>query len=38
MNDRLTLRVVVQDKYDSTPAAGAEHNDLSVIAGIGVNL
>ncbi len=38
MNDRLTLRVVVQEKYDSTPAAGTEYNDVSLIAGIGLNL
>ena len=38
MNDHLSLRVVLQDKYDSTPAAGAERNDLSLIAGLGFSL
>ncbi len=38
INDHLSLRVVVQDKYDSTPAADAEHNDVSLIAGLGFTL
>ncbi len=38
MNERLNLRVVLQDKYDSTPAAGADKNDLSLIAGIGLTI
>lgn len=38
MNDHLSLRVVLQDTYDSTPAAEAERNDLSLIAGIGLTL
>jgi putative salt-induced outer membrane protein YdiY len=38
MSDRLSLRVVLQNKYDNTPAEGAERNDLSVIAGIGLAL
>ena len=38
MSERLSLRVVLQDKYDSTPAADAERNDLSLIAGIGFTL
>ena len=38
MNEHLTLRVVVQDKYDSTPAADAEYNDVSLIAGLGLTL
>ena len=38
MTDRVSLKVVVQDKYDSTPAEGTEHNDVSVIAGIGFTL
>ena len=38
MSERMSLRVVVQDKYDSTPAPGAEYNDLSLIAGIGFTL
>ena len=38
MNDHLSLRIVLQDKYDSTPAPGAERNDLSLIAGLGFSL
>ena len=38
MNDRLSLRVVLQDKYDNTPAEGKERNDLSLIAGLGIQL
>ena len=38
MSERLNLRVVVQDKYDSTPAANAEYNDVSLIAGVGLSL
>ncbi len=38
MNDHLSLRVVVQDKYDSTPAVDAEYNDVSLIAGLGFTL
>lgn len=38
LNETLSLRVVVQDKYDSTPAAGAEYNDVSLIAGLGLTL
>ena len=38
INDHLSLRVVLQDRYDSTPAAGKEHNDLTLIAGLGFSL
>ena len=38
MSEHLSLRVVVQDKYDSTPAVGAEFNDVSLIAGLGLSL
>ena len=38
INDHLSLRVVLQDKYDNTPAAGAERNDVSLIAGLGLSL
>ena len=38
ISDHLSLRVVVQDKYDNTPAPGAERNDLSLIAGLGLSL
>ncbi len=34
----LSLRLVVSDRYDNTPAAGSERNDLSVIAGIAYKL
>jgi len=32
---KLSLRVVLQDSYDSQPAAGREHNDIRLIAGLG---
>jgi len=38
MSDRLNLRVVLQDTYDSTPATDTVRNDLSLIAGIGFKL
>jgi len=38
MSERLSLRTVLQNKYDSLPAAGLEKNDLSLIAGISVKL
>ena len=34
LNSSLSLRVVAQDKYDSTPAADQEQNDLSITAAI----
>ncbi len=38
LNARLNLRIVLQDKYDSTPGAGLEKSDLSLIAGFSVSL
>ena len=38
MSESLSLRVVLQDTYDSTPATDKEHNDLSLVAGIGFTL
>lgn len=38
MTARVSLRVVLQDKYDSTPAADKERNDLSLIAGLGFSM
>ena len=38
MNERLSLRLVVKDEYNSDPAPGAEENDLSVLAGFGFKL
>ena len=38
VNARISLRFVLQDKYDSTPAEGREKNDLTLIAGVGVKL
>jgi putative salt-induced outer membrane protein YdiY len=38
MNSHMKLRLVVQNKYDSTPAAELEKNDLTLIAGIGLTL
>ncbi|MEI6970834.1 MAG: DUF481 domain-containing protein [bacterium] len=38
LNAHMNLRLVVQDKYDSQPADKLKHNDLTVVAGIGVKL
>lgn len=38
VTETTALRFVVQDRYDSTPAAGRERNDLSVIAGLSFKL
>ncbi len=38
MTTRLNLRLVLQDKYDSTPGAGLKENDLTLIAGISLSL
>lgn len=38
MSEHLNLRVVLQDKYDNTPAAGKDRNDISLIAGVGISL
>ena len=38
MSEHLNLRVVLQDKYDNTPASGKERNDLSLIAGVGISM
>ncbi len=38
VNTRVHLRLVLQNKYDSTPAMDLEKNDLTLIAGIGVSL
>jgi len=38
VNSRVNLRVVLQNKYDSTPAMDLEKNDLTLIAGIRVSL
>lgn len=34
MNTRLSLRLVLQDKYDSTPGTGLKKNDLVLIGGL----
>lgn len=34
MNAHLNLRIVLQDRYDSQPAEGREHNDLTTIVGV----
>jgi putative salt-induced outer membrane protein YdiY len=34
ITSKLGLRVVLQDAYDSQPAAGREHNDIRLIAGL----
>ena len=38
MTERVSLKLVLQDKYDSTPATETEYNDLSLIAGLGFAL
>jgi len=38
LNATMSLRVVLQDKYDSEPAAGLESNDVTLIGGIGITL
>lgn len=38
MNAKLSLRVVLQDKYNSDPAPGKENNDLVLIAGLSYKL
>lgn len=38
LTTRLKLRVVLQDKYNSVPAENKKHNDLTLIAGLGVSL
>lgn len=37
MNARVKLRLVLQNEYESIPAAGLEKNDLTLISGISVN-
>lgn len=34
INDKFSLRVVVKDRYDRTPAPGKEENDFELIAGL----
>jgi putative salt-induced outer membrane protein YdiY len=38
LNASLNLRLVLQDKYDSEPAADKDKNDLTFIAGVSVKL
>lgn len=38
MNSRVNLRLVLQDKYDSTPGSGLKKNDLVLIGGLTVKL
>ena len=38
MNEKILLRLAVQNRYDSTPAPGLEHNDVAVVAGLGYKL
>lgn len=38
VNSRMNLRLVLQDKYDSTPGEGLKKNDLTLIAGLSVAL
>ena len=34
VSSRLSLRLVIQDKYDSEPALGQEENDMSIISAL----
>lgn len=38
MSTKLSLRVVIQDKYNSDPAPGKDQNDLALIAGLSYKL
>lgn len=38
VNSRVNLRLLLQDKYDSTPGAGLKRNDVVVIGGLVVKL
>lgn len=38
LNDKLSLRLVAQDKYNSLPAEGNEKNDVKVIAAVRIKL
>ncbi len=38
LNRRISLRIVLQDKYDSIPGEDLEMNDLTLIAGLGVTI
>lgn len=38
LTDRTSLRVVLQSRYDSTPASGKERHDITVITGITLTL
>lgn len=38
LNASMNLRIVLQNKYDSTPSEGLEKNDLTLITGISVSL
>jgi putative salt-induced outer membrane protein YdiY len=38
MNARVSLRLVLQDKFDSTPGAGLKKNDLVIIGGLACKL
>ena len=38
LNSRMNLRLVLQNKHDSTPGAGLEKNDLTLIGGVSLSL
>jgi putative salt-induced outer membrane protein len=38
LNSHLSIRLVAQDRYDSTPPGGAEKNNLTAIAAVAVTL
>jgi len=34
MSEAMSLKILVENKYESEPAAGAENNDLKLVSGI----
>lgn len=38
MTTAVNLRIVIQDRYDNTPAAGKEENDIAVISALSMSL
>ncbi|MBU0679728.1 MAG: DUF481 domain-containing protein [Verrucomicrobia bacterium] len=38
VKENVSLRLVVQDKYDNTPAVGNDQNDLTIISAVNVRL
>jgi len=38
LTERMSLKLYLQDSYENSPAAGKEHNDLRIIAGLSFKL